>query len=57
MAEGRGRHFDPDVLDAFLATQDAFQAIAARHADSGAELDLKRRQIETALAGAGRLER
>ena len=31
--EGRGRHFDPDVADAFLALQDEFRAIAARFAD------------------------
>jgi putative two-component system response regulator len=31
--EGRGRHFDPDVVDAFLALQDTFAAIARRYAD------------------------
>ncbi|MBT3065683.1 two-component system response regulator [Rhodoferax sp. U11-2br] len=30
---GRASHFDPDVVDAFVAVQDAFQAIAARFAD------------------------
>jgi response regulator RpfG family c-di-GMP phosphodiesterase len=30
MAEGRGTHFDPDVLDAFLANQERFKEIAAR---------------------------
>jgi HD-GYP domain-containing protein (c-di-GMP phosphodiesterase class II) len=30
--EGRGSHFDPDVVDAFFARQDEFLAIAARHA-------------------------
>ncbi len=34
--EGRGSHFDPDVVDAFLARQDEFLAIAARHADGEA---------------------
>ncbi|WP_426318488.1 HD-GYP domain-containing protein [Pseudoduganella sp. R-43] len=33
MSEGRGRHFDPDVLDAFLAIQDQFRGIAARYVD------------------------
>jgi putative two-component system response regulator len=33
MAEGRGKHFDPDVADAFLDGFDAFAAIAMRHAD------------------------
>ncbi len=32
--EGRGRHFDPDIVDAFLSRLDEFTAIAARHADS-----------------------
>jgi putative two-component system response regulator len=54
MVEGRGKHFDPDVLDAFLSLQDEFRAIAARYADSGDELSVKQHQIETALAGVGR---
>ena len=33
---GRGQHFDPDVVDAFLAIQDEFQAIARRFADAEA---------------------
>ncbi|HWR97367.1 MAG TPA: CHASE2 domain-containing protein [Candidatus Methanoperedens sp.] len=33
LAEGRGTHFDPDILDAFLANQDRFRVIAARFAD------------------------
>jgi putative two-component system response regulator len=33
MREGRGSHFDPDVLDAFLAIQDTFREIAAEFAD------------------------
>jgi putative two-component system response regulator len=31
--EGRGSHFDPEVVGAFLAHLDEFRAIAARHAD------------------------
>jgi putative two-component system response regulator len=31
--EGRGRHFDPEITDAFLQIQDEFRAIAARYAD------------------------
>jgi len=34
--EGRGRHFDPDVVDAYVAHLDAFAAIAARYADLAA---------------------
>jgi len=31
--EGRGRHFDPDLVDVFLACEEEFQAIAARYRD------------------------
>ncbi len=34
MANGRGRHFDPDVLDVFLEHYPAFVAIAESHRDS-----------------------
>jgi putative two-component system response regulator len=37
----RGRHFDPDVVDAFLAAEDAFQAIAIAYSDSRDELRKK----------------
>ncbi|NMG28727.1 response regulator [Aromatoleum evansii] len=30
---GRGRHFDPDVVDAFLACRDEFASIATRYAE------------------------
>ena len=33
IVEGRGRHFDPDVVDAFMACRDAFADIAVRFAD------------------------
>ncbi|WP_202985564.1 response regulator [Thiospirillum jenense] len=46
MRDGRGSHFDPDVLDAFLALQDEFQAIAAQFADSQVDVANK----ETRLA-------
>ena len=32
--EGRGQHFDPDVVDAFLALGDEFQRIAMQFADN-----------------------
>jgi putative two-component system response regulator len=41
IVEGRGKHFDPDAVDAFLALGDEFQAIAARHADSDEALEQK----------------
>lgn len=33
IVEGRGRHFDPDVVDAFLRIVERFQAIAAEYRD------------------------
>jgi putative two-component system response regulator len=33
IVEGRGRHFDPDVVDAFLACREVFTAVAERLAD------------------------
>ena len=41
IVEGRGRHFDPDVVDAFLSLGDVFQDIARRYADSDEELAAK----------------
>lgn len=38
---GRGTHFDPDVVDAFLAEQAQFVAIASRHRDTDEELQKK----------------
>ncbi len=34
ITEGRGVHFDPDVVDAYLACRDAFFAIAQRMPDA-----------------------
>jgi len=49
IVEGRGRHFDPDVVDAFLAQGDEFQAIALRYADSDEELETKAAFLGTVL--------
>jgi putative two-component system response regulator len=35
MKEGRGGHFDPDILDAFLQIEDSFRAIAQQYSDDG----------------------
>lgn len=37
ITEGRGTHFDPDVVDAYLACRERFAEIATRFADSEAE--------------------
>ena len=41
MLEGRGTHFDPDMLDAFIEIQAEFIAIAQRFIDSDADLERK----------------
>ncbi len=53
IVDGRGLHFDPDVVDAFVALADEFRAIAERYADTDQELrhksDLVSRAVELAL--------
>lgn len=44
--QGRGQHFDPDMVDALVAVQDQFWAIAQRFADSDADLQRKDQQIQ-----------
>ena len=34
ITEGRGTHFDPDVVDAYLACRERFAEIATRFADA-----------------------
>jgi putative two-component system response regulator len=46
IAAGRGQHFDPDMVDAFLALQDEFIAIARRYADSDQDMAHKREKLE-----------
>lgn len=47
--EGRGTHFDPDIVDAFLQLQDRFQDIARRFADSDADIAEKAEQLARAV--------
>ena len=44
--EGRGSHFDPDIADAFVTLQQEFRAIAARFADSDADMAHKKTQLD-----------
>ncbi|UCV27868.1 two-component system response regulator [Ferribacterium limneticum] len=44
--DGRGSHFDPDMVDAFVELQDEFYAISQRYADSDEDIEEKTRQIE-----------
>lgn len=50
MIDGRGSHFDADMLDAFVDIQEAFRAIASRFSDSDADMDKKKDYL--AQAGA-----
>jgi putative two-component system response regulator len=49
MIEGRGSHFDPDILDAFLAIVDEFKKIAAEFADSDTDMAVKKKQADGLL--------
>ena len=42
----RNRHFDPDMVDAFLEISDAFREIALRYADSDEDLHKKAAALE-----------
>lgn len=51
MLEGKGKHFDPDVIDAFLELQDTFKEIAKTYADSDEDLRKKAEQLERFTKG------
>ena len=46
--QGRASHFDPDIVDAFLDCLDEFEAIAARYADSEADVLAKFERLPSA---------
>ena len=46
ITEGRGKHFDPDMVDAFLQLQADFIDIAKRYADSDHDMEQKRAKVE-----------
>jgi putative two-component system response regulator len=50
ITEGRGAHFDPDVVDTFLQVQDSFRSIAQRHADTDADMQQKIEYMANAIA-------
>ena len=49
IVEGRARHFDPDVVDAFLVLKNDFQDIATRYADTEQDLAQKAEFLSTAI--------
>lgn len=54
IVEGRGSHFDADIVDAFLELQESFKDIARRFADSDHDLQAKAAQMaRLELPGAG----
>ena len=46
ISDGRSRHFDPDMVDAFLLIHEEFRAIAQRFVDTDADLAAKRQYLE-----------
>jgi putative two-component system response regulator len=48
--EGKGTHFDPDMVDAFLDLQNEFRMIATRFADSEADMAKKAEYIAMSTA-------
>ena len=50
VVRGAGQHFDPVIVDAFVALQHEFVAIAERYADSDAELQMKEDSRRGALS-------
>ncbi len=38
IVEGKGEHFDPDLVDAFVTIQETFRAIALKYADSDEDI-------------------
>ncbi|MFU8790096.1 MAG: HD-GYP domain-containing protein [Methylobacter sp.] len=52
MQEGRGSHFDADMIDAFIDIQQEFIAIAHRFADADSDMDKKKDYLIQANMGA-----
>ena len=48
--DGAGKHFDPDIVEAFLGIEDEFKTIAQRFADTDQDMDRKKRYFEQASA-------
>lgn len=44
--DGKGSHFDADIVDAFVELQDDFKAIAARFADTDTDMAKKKQQLD-----------
>jgi putative two-component system response regulator len=44
--EGRGKHFDPDIVDAFLEVQEECRLIASHYVDGDAEIHEQTQRLE-----------
>ena len=53
ITEGRGSHFDPDVIDAFAELHEEFRAIAARFHDTDGDMAKKKEQLERIAGVSG----
>jgi putative two-component system response regulator len=51
IVEGRGSHFDPDVVDAFVDIAEEFRSIAQRYPDSADDVQRKMDFVAQAVAG------
>jgi len=49
--EGRGTHFDPDIVDTFMTLQEDFRSIAQTFGDSDTEMANKQKQMERFTQG------
>lgn len=49
ITEGRGTHFDPDMVDAFLELEQEFKKIAAAYADSDEDMHKKVEYLDKAM--------
>ena len=49
ISEGKGKHFDPDMVDAFLALQEEFKRIAETYKDSDEDMEQKAEYFEKAM--------
>ncbi|MGZ8159384.1 MAG: response regulator [Methylobacter sp.] len=49
ITEGKGSHFDPDVVDAFVEIHGEFQAIAQRYADTDTDMQKKRDYLSQSM--------
>ncbi|WP_448247130.1 response regulator [Thalassotalea agariperforans] len=47
--EGKGSHFDPDMVDAFITLADDFREIAKKYADSDADMEEKLEYVKQAI--------